>query len=179
MRILIINGSHRKGNTDILTQRLEKELTSKNNEVRVLILRDIEMQLPDGCEHCAKSEICPNIKDQFSQEIEPTIRDYDIYIIVTPTYDDGVTPLIKIFWDRIVSWCHKDRRYLKGKKLGIITHGMADENSWKHPIYWVKSVCQWEGCKFGGNLTFKSGAKVGTIEIDGIKLKNFFEKLLK
>lgn len=178
MRVLIVNGSHRKGNTDILVENLEKELVGKVSESRVLVLRDIEMKLPDGCWCCGESKICPNIKDQFSEKIEPTIRDYDVYILATPTWDDGVTPLTKIFWDRIVSWCHKDNMYLKGKKLAIVTHGMAGENSWKYPIEWVKSVCVWEKCVFGGSLSFESSSKVGEIKLDESKIKNFVERIL-
>jgi len=178
MKVLIINGSHRKGNTDILVRRLEKELTSKVDETKVLVLRDVKMEMPDGCEACAESEICPNIKDQFSEELEPTIRNYDIYMIATPTWSDNVTPLVKIFWDRIVSWCHPSRMYLKDKKLAVVTHGMAGEDSWNKVINWVKGVCEWEGCKFGGSLTFKSGAKVGNIDLDENKVKDFVEELL-
>lgn len=177
--VLIINGSHREGNTDILVAKIKNELKEKNVQVRELLLREIEMKLPDGCEDCANSEICKNVKDQFSQEIEPTIRNFDIYIIATPAWDDGVTPLTKIFWDRIVSWCHKDRMYLKGKKLAIVTHGMAGEKSWRLLINWVKSVCNWEQSKFSGSLTFKSGAAAGSIEINKGKVSRFIKNLLK
>jgi multimeric flavodoxin WrbA len=178
MKVLIINGSHRHGNTDILIEKIKTQFSNKPVEVRELVLRQIEMKLPDGCEQCAESEICPNIKDQFSEEIEPTIRDYDIYIIATPTWDDGVTPLTKIFWDRIVSWCSEKRLYLKNKKLAIVTHGMADENSWNNVINWVKSVCKWEYCKFGGSLTMKSSGKVGDIKIEEDKIKSFISSLI-
>jgi multimeric flavodoxin WrbA len=178
MKVLIINGSHRKGNTGILVGKLEEDLVDKVDEVRVLVLRDIEMKLPDGCEACAESEICPNINDQFSEEVEPTIRDYDVYIIATPTWSDNVAPLIKIFWDRIVSWCHKDRMYLKGKKLAVATHGMAGEKSWSKVIDWVRGVCEWEGCEFAGSLTFESGAGVGSIKLDETRIEGFVEKLL-
>ena len=136
------------------------------------------MEMPDGCEYCADAEICPNIKDDFILNIEPTLRNFDVYIICTPTWDDGVTPLVKIFWDRIVSWSHDDRKYLKDKKLGIITHGMAGKFSWKHPINWVKSVCFWEKSKFAGSLTFSSGAKPGTIEVVEKKLVKFINKIV-
>lgn len=177
MRILIINGAHRKGNTDIAINKIKSVLDQKNQETRVLYLRDIEIQMPDGCEICAESGICPNIIDQFSQDIEPTIRDYDIYIIASPTWDDGVTPLTKIFWDRIVSWCYPDRMYLKDKKLAVITHGMAGKDSWINVISWVKSICTWEKCKFAGNLSFKSGAKVGDIELKQEKINHFVNGL--
>jgi multimeric flavodoxin WrbA len=177
MKILIINGSHRKGNTDIFIEKFRNNISLKSYSLRVLNLRDIEIKLPDGCEVCGDSGICPNIKDQFSDEIEPTIRDYDIYIITTPTWDDGVTPLTKIFWDRIVSWCHKERMYLKDKKLAIVTHGMAGEKSWKNIINWVKNVCSWEKCIFGESFTFKSGSKIGDYKINEIKLQEFINNL--
>lgn len=97
MKVLIINGSHRSGNTDIITSKAIEQLNEKQIEVRELKLREIEMKLPDGCEACAESKFCPNIHDEFTRKIEPTIRDYDIYILATPTWDDGITPLTKIF----------------------------------------------------------------------------------
>lgn len=137
------------------------------------------MRLPDGCEVCADSGICPNIKDQFSEKIEPTLRTYDIYILATPTWSDGVTPLTKIFWDRIVSWCGEEKMYLKGKKLAVVTHGMAGKKSWNNVVNWVKSVCEWQECEFAGSLTFKSGGKVGDIELDNAKIKQFVKELLR
>lgn len=178
MKILIVNGSHRKGNTDVFIEKLRNNINLKNHSLRILNLRDVEIKLPDGCEICAESGICPNIKDQFSEKIEPTIRDFDIYLIVSPTWDDGVTPLTKIFWDRIVSWCHQDRKYLKDKKLAIVTHGMAGEKSWNHVINWVKSLCSWEKCIFGGSFTFKSGSKIGVNKINEKKLQEFTNNLI-
>jgi multimeric flavodoxin WrbA len=175
-RVLIINGSHRKGNTDILVEALKKEMEGKVAEARELRLREIEMKLPTGYECNSESNI--RIKDQFSEEIEPTIRNYDVYIVATPTYSDAVTPLVKIFWDRIVSWQDEKNMYLKGKKLAIVAHGTADESSWKHPIDWIKGVCEWEECGFGGGVTFKSGDEPGTIELNDVKIKKFIDGLL-
>ncbi len=51
-------------------------------------------------------ESAPILNDEFLEKIEPTIRNYDIYIyiyiIATPAWSENVTPLTKIFWDRIV-----------------------------------------------------------------------------
>lgn len=181
MKILLINGSHRKGNTDLILEKVKKILATDYSklEVRELTLRDIEMKLPDGCEVCGESGICPNIKDEFSVKIEPTIRDYDIYIITSPTWDDGVTPLTKIFWDRIVSWCADDRKYLRGRKIAVITHGMAGKSSWKNVINWVKSICIWEESVYGGSLTGKSGSKIGDLKFPPKIIKRFIETLIK
>jgi multimeric flavodoxin WrbA len=177
MKILIINGSHRKGNTDIVVNKIKEELLISKNIVEVLSLKDIEMKLPDGCEVCAESGVCPHTQDEFSEKIEPSIRNYDAYIIATPIWSDGVTPLTKIFWDRIVSWCHKERMYLKGKKLSMVVHGMADENSWDLAISWIKDVCSWEESIFTGSFKFKSSSRVGDIHIDESSLSVFINSL--
>lgn len=172
MKVLIINGSHRVGNTDVITNIFIQEI-EKKHEVKEIKLRAVEIKLPDGCELCAKSEYCPNIKDEFSTLIEPDIRDFDVYIVATPTYSDNVTPFIKIFWDRIIPWCHEERMYLKGKKVGVITHGMADESSLNHVVDWVRGVCEWEEAEFIGSFLCKSGSTVGSVEIDKEKLATF------
>lgn len=177
MRVLIINGSHRKGNTDLVIEKLERMLVTRVKEVRVIKLRELEMQMPDGCETCAESEICPNVNDQFSREIEPTIRDYDSYLIATPTWCNAPTPLTKIFFDRIVSWCHPDRMYLRGKRLAILTHGMEGLESWHYVIDWVRGLCGFEECRFAGVLTFISGAKVGSLRVSDDELLNFANRL--
>lgn len=171
MKILIINGSHRAGNTDAITDVFIQE-TEKKHEVKEIKLREKEMKLPDGCELCAKSEYCPNIKDEFSISVEPDIRNFDVYIIATPTYSDNVTPLIKIFWDRIIPWCHEERMYLKGKKVGVITHGM-DESSLNHVVDWVRGVCGWEEAEFIGSFLCKSGSSAGSVNVDKEKLAKF------
>lgn len=175
MKILIINASHRVGNTDNITKQVISKLGEY--EVKELILRDIDMSMPDGCEKCAESEPCPNIDDEFSRKIEPTLRDYDLYILATPTWSDNVTPFTLIFWNRIVTWCHEDREYLKGKKLAVITHGMAGEDSWNNVINWVKSVCKWEQCKFAGSFTYKSGGEINDVNLNNDSLATFIKQL--
>ncbi len=177
MKILIINASHRAGNTDKITEQVKDKF--QGHEVRELVLREIEMKLPDGCENCAESEMCLHIEDQFSTEIEPSIRDYDSYVLATPVWSDNVTPLALIFWNRIVSWCHEDKMYLKDKKLAIIVHGMADPRSWQGPIDWIKGVCTWEECQFAGSLSVQTDSKVGDVQVDQDELTVFIKGLTR
>lgn len=176
MKILIINSSHRHGNTDSIITSVKQQLLKEDHDVRELNLRELDMLLPDGCEHCAESEICPNVTDQFSTEIEPQIRDFAAYIVATPIYSDAVTPLLKIFWDRIVSWCHPDRMYLKGKNIGLIVHGMAGKESNDNVINWMKSVCVWEEAHLAAVLSLTTQAKAQEVNINKEDLLDFTKK---
>lgn len=178
MKILLINGSHRAGNTDLVLARVVAKLASLNIEYQQLILRDVEMQYPDGCEDCANLLPCPNIQDKFATEIEPTLREYNLYIIATPSYCDAVTPLLKTFFDRIVFWCHEDRNYWSGKKMALIVHGMADENSWNSIDNWLQGVCRWSECHYQGSLQFHSNSKVGQIDIADEQIDQFIRKII-
>lgn len=174
MNLIIINGSHRSGNSDLVIDELKKigkDLGLKIDELR---LREIEIKLPDGCECCAEGERCPNVKDEFETKWLEKIGKYEGIILVTPTWSDGPTPLMKIFIDRIVCFCHPNRMWWKNKKIGIITHGMAGEKSWQLVINWVKSMCVWMEAKFEGDLSFKSGGKIGDINFSQTKLREFF-----
>lgn len=173
MKVIIINGSHRQGNSDLVISELKKigkDLGLKIDELR---LRDIEIKLPDGCEHCAESERCPNIKDEFEIKWLEKVGRYDGCILVTPTWSDGPTPLTKIFINRVVCFSHPNRMWWKNKKIGIITHGMAGEKSWQMVINWIKSVCVWMEAKFSGSYVFKSNGKVGTAKFSKEKLREF------
>lgn len=177
MKVLIINASHRQGNTDLAIKKIVQVLNSKTSEVRELKLRNIKIKMPDGCTSCAKGEYCPNIKDEFSQKVEPTIRNYDVYILATPVWSDNLTPLAKIFWDRVVSWCHPDTMYFKNKKLGIVAHGQASPKSWQTVVNWFKGVCKWEEAKYIGALTFRSGPESGKISLSNQKVEDFVSKI--
>lgn len=180
MKILIVNGSPRKGgNTDKIVLVLKKHLKEKSLNAEEIILRDIETKLCDGCENCANSLPCPNIKDEFSKKYLPKISDYDVYLLATPTYCDNVTPLMKNFIDRILPISYSKKMGLKNKKVGIIVHGMSGMDSFKFPITWIKSVCGWTEAKFIGYFAFKSGAKAGSVKINDKKLSLFLSKLLK
>ena len=48
MKVLLINGSHRSGNTDLIAKSVIDLLDNKDIESRELVLRNIEMLFPDG-----------------------------------------------------------------------------------------------------------------------------------
>ena|SRR3989344_6852351 len=181
MKLLIINGSpRRKGNTDKIISVLKRAMKEKKLKAEEIVLRDIEMKLCDGCENCANSLPCSNIKDEFYKKYLLKIPNYDTYIFVTPIYCDNATALLKNFIDRSLPVIYSDKEMcFKNKKIGIIVHGMEVGKHWQIPIAWIKSVCAWTEAKFIGYLTFKSGAKAGDIKINNKKIGLFLKEFLK
>jgi len=180
MKFLIINGSPRKkGNTDKIVLVLKRAIEEKKLKAEEIILRDIEMKLCDGCENCANSLPCSNIKDEFSKKYLLKIPNYDAYIFVTPIYCDNVTALLKNFIDRSLPIIYSDKEMcFKDKKIGIIVHGMEAEKHWQIPVMWIKGICKWTEAKFIDYLILKSGAMAGDIKIDNKKVKSFLNKFL-
>ena len=176
MKILIINGSPRKsGNTDQVIRAIKSLKT--NIKFTELPLRNIEMHLPDGCFNCAEGNVCPNMDDEFERDILPKLPEYEGYLFVTPTHNNGVSALTKIFIDRIGRYCTAENNKIRGKKVMVIVHGQADESSYKYPLNWLKSVVEFMNMSFIDSYTFKSGSKMETGEFDSNKLKKMIEKL--
>jgi len=84
MRVLIINGSHRRGNCFRFAEEAN-EILKKKHDVNIFNL--IEMNIKDctGCLACEEGEDCP-VCDDFSNLIEPVLKHADLLIIATPTY---------------------------------------------------------------------------------------------
>src|SRR4030042_3527597 len=173
MRILIVNGSHREGNSDLAIARIKNIGKSTGLECDEIILRKIKMNLPDGCASCAESERCSNEKDEFEREWLEKIKEYDGYIFVTPTWDNGPTPLMKIFIDRLVCYCHKDRMWFRNKMIGVVTHGLAGKSSWEFVTRWVEGVCDYKEASFVGSWTFSSGSRIGEVKLVDKDIKKF------
>lgn len=175
MKILLINGSPRKnGNTDQVSQAI-KEIDS-NLIIEDLKLRDLKMNLPDGCEDCAEGRHCQNVADEFEEKILPTIPNFDGFLLATPTHNNAVSSLMKIFIDRLACYTYSENDRIKNKKLALIIHGQANKSSFKFPIEWIKSVCKFMNLNFIGFYSFQSQAKVKTGKFDRKELRKLLEK---
>lgn len=105
MKVLLINGSHRKKNTYGLLLQIEKILKTKSIETEILNLFDYEVKDCIGCEVCVKKISC-HINDSMPHILQK-INESDGVIFSSPVYLNGVTSKIKTFTDRTNLYVHK------------------------------------------------------------------------
>lgn len=123
MKILVIMGSPRKGNTYHAAERI-RDFMQKRTEVEweYVMLRDLHIEQCRGCASCIVrgEEFCP-IKDD-AASLEKKMQGADGVIFATPVYALQVTGLMKAFIDRHAYVCHRPRFFAK-KALLLTTAG--------------------------------------------------------
>jgi len=115
-KTLIISGSPRKGNTELI---LNKLYDSIETEKELILLRTKNIKRCSGCFFCHDNKAC-SIQDDM-QEIYQKILAADIIVLGTPNYFDNVTGLTKDFIDRTNPFYETDK--LEGKKLITVVVG--------------------------------------------------------
>jgi len=123
MKVLVIMGSPRKGNTYRAVRKIEEVMRSKGDvEFEYLMLKDVNLSQCCGCFSCFEKgeEHCP-FKDD-APLIEQKMHDADGVIFATPVYGMGVSALMKNFIDRLSYIFHRPRFFHK-KALLLSTTG--------------------------------------------------------
>ncbi|MGB9939931.1 flavodoxin family protein [Methanosarcina sp.] len=123
MKILVIMGSPRKGNTYQAAKKIEEFMQSMGKvEFEYLLLRDANLSQCRGCFAClSKGEnYCP-CKDDASL-IEQKMHAADGVIFASPVYGMNVSALMKTFIDRFCYILHRPRFFNK-KALLLSTTG--------------------------------------------------------
>ncbi|MGI6106197.1 MAG: flavodoxin family protein [Raoultibacter sp.] len=119
MRILAINGSHRKGKctADLLNIALD-EAKAKGAETELIELPDYEVNYCIACNKCLMNKTC-TVEDDMQGIVEKML-DADGIILGSPDYFSNVTARMKTFFDR-TRFLHMVENQLKGKVGGIVT----------------------------------------------------------
>jgi len=115
MKILAINGSHRKGNTDFMIDIILK--VAKGEHIR---LREKDIQFCSGGDYCCPMTFKCDKRDDMS-DIYKKLELADIIILASPCYFFNVTARMKNFMDRCNPYYFSKK--LKGKKFFLITVG--------------------------------------------------------
>lgn len=117
LKILAINASPRKGNTDFMLNAL---LDSCKADSEIICLRDKKINFCNGGDNCcAKTGRC-DINDDML-EIYPKLEKADIIILASPSYFSNVTARMKNFMDRCNPYYFNKK--LKGKKFFLMAVG--------------------------------------------------------
>ena len=100
MKIVIVNGSHRKnGATAIILNEMYKELKKHSNvEVQMIHVSDLLLQYCVGCGSCYKTGTC--IYKDDVENLSLCISEADGIILGSPTYAGNVSGQMKVIIDR-------------------------------------------------------------------------------
>ena len=100
MKIIMINGSHRKnGATALILHEMYQKLQSYPNvEIQFYHVADLKMKYCVCCCHCYKNGTC--ILNDDMEKLSENIETADGIIIGSPTYASNVSGQMKVIIDR-------------------------------------------------------------------------------
>jgi multimeric flavodoxin WrbA len=114
MKVIAINGSHRKGkNTAALLQIVLDELSKNNIENELIELMDLNLKRCAACNKCLRRAQC-SIQDDDMVKLTPKLLAADGIILGSPVYWANVSTAMKNFMDR-TRFLHMSKNLLAGK----------------------------------------------------------------
>lgn len=128
LKILLISGSPRKGNTEHILSKIYESIQSDSKEL--ILLKDKNIKFCKGCLTCYTKLGC-TIKDDM-EAILAKISDSDILVLGTPNYYENVSGLMKNFMDR----CHPfyEHELIRNKKIILIYVGGGGKEGTKERL---------------------------------------------
>lgn len=134
MKIVIVNGSARKGNTLSAIQAF-REGISKENEVEVISPDQLYIAPCKGCGACKCTNGCVD-QDDTNPTIDKLVS-ADVIVFATPVYWWGMTAQTKLIVDK----CFCKAEHLKGKKVGVFIIGAASTDSIQYELIQKQFGC--------------------------------------
>ena len=125
MKILAINGSHRKGNTETILKKILDGVASKGARIELINLYDKNVETCKACMGCENTGTC-RIQDEFPQIFEKIVH-ADILVLGSPNYFNNVSGLMKNFIDRMNA--HWQDARLEGKRVVLVMPGGQGKES--------------------------------------------------
>lgn len=116
MKIVIVNGSARKGNTLAAIEAFS-DGAKETNEIEVLQADKLKIDYCKGCDACECYKGCID-KDDTNPTVDKLVS-ADMIVFATPVYWWGVSAQLKLVIDK----CYCRGTQIKGKKIGVIVPG--------------------------------------------------------
>ncbi|MFX1483979.1 MAG: flavodoxin family protein [Promethearchaeota archaeon] len=157
MKVLIINGSPRKGRgvTGSLLKHFIEGMKEAKAEVEVLYSKGLDLGDCRGCFNCWSDTPGECIQDDEMKPILEKMADADIIVLATPVYVDGMTGSLKTLLDRSIPLMHgafeiRDdhcrhalRDHVKAGKLVLFSVcGFYEMDNFNPLIAHVKAICR-------------------------------------
>ncbi len=134
MRVVIINGSARKGNTFTAIESFISGI-QKGNEVEIINPEKLDIASCKGCGACQCSKGCVD-QDDTNKTIDKIVS-ADVIVFATPVYWWGMSAQLKLIIDK----CYCKGLLLKNKRVGVIVVGAAPVNSIQYELIYKQFDC--------------------------------------
>ena len=134
MKIVIINGSARKGNTSTAIDAFIKGASEKN-EIEVINPDKLNIAPCRGCGVCQCHKGCV-AKDDTNPTIDK-IAAADMILFATPVYWWGMSAQLKLIIDK----CYCRGMQMKGKKVGVIVVGGSPVDNIQYELIQKQFEC--------------------------------------
>ena len=134
MKIVIVNGSPRKGNIYTAVQTLAEAAGTKNS-VEIIEADKLNISGCKGCGACQCTNGCV-AKDDTNPVIDKLVA-ADMIIFATPVYWWGMTAQLKTVIDK----CYCRGALLKGKKIGTVVIGGDSTDSVQYQLIDKQFAC--------------------------------------
>ncbi len=148
MKVIGINSSPRKNaNTMTLVEAVLKGAESKGAEIRMVNMRELNMEGCQNCDACKKEPGKCVQKDDLSPLLDE-MKDYDAIVLGTPVYWYHATAQLKMLIDRFYCYFGADERsaFPAGKKFIVVTsRADAEQTKYNAQLYgymneWIEVV---------------------------------------
>lgn len=134
MKIVIINGSARKGNT---LRAIEAfcEGAKANHEIEIIQADKLNIDYCKGCDACECHKGCVD-QDDTNPTIDKIV-DADMVVFTSPVYWWGISAQLKLVIDK----CYCRGAQIKGKKVGVLIVGGSPVDAEQYKIIQSQFDC--------------------------------------
>lgn len=134
MKIAIVNGSPRKGNTVTAIQAFVSG-ASADHDIEIINADALNIVPCKGCDACGCTKGCV-AKDDTNETVDKLVA-ADMILFATPVYWWGMTAQLKLVIDK----CYCKGAYLKDKKVGIIAVGGSGTDNLQYTLIKQQFEC--------------------------------------
>ena len=167
-RILVLNGSVRRGgNTELLVQSFA-EGARKNNSVEIVSVADFKVNPCIGCNSCFSREENDCSQNDDMTKVYEKLKSTDILVIASPVYFYGISAQLKAMIDRLHT---PMRNSFPIKKLALILVGAASLPEMFDAIkVQYRLALNFFGLEDAGTVLVRGAKKKGDVKnTDGLK----------
>jgi multimeric flavodoxin WrbA len=158
LKILVLLGSARKGNTYKLFKLVQEKMQSYGAvEFEEIFLNDLKLDFCCSCHSCFLNgeKTCPH--NDIIAKLEEKLLQADAFIMTSPIYSLHLSAVVKNVLDHLAYVFHRPRFYDKKALIITSTVGAAE----KDVIKFLKTVFKF----WGVNRTYGLGVKLFALEI--------------